>query len=271
MTSISLEIQLNQLQWSKRLNTYFYISKIFTPLIIPSNFIILILILSFYLGIYRNKIFFKKIFIIFFIFFSIVSVTNIGKNLIYYFLEKDFINAKIEKDLDYIFVPAGGEDRLITAIRIKNSYNLINTKIIYSTGIAYLDKKNSRDGELQFTKNLIANSKIEKEDIIFLPEARNTLENFTELNKYLLKTDEKKSKILLITHGYHLKRSIMLANKYKLNVYPFSSKNISSSNTKGMVNSYQKIEFIGNLKKFDVFSKELLSIFFSYFFANDDN
>ena len=87
----------------------------------------------------------------------------------------------------------------------------------------------------------------------------------------MLKTGEKKSKILLITHGYHLKRSIMLANKYKLNVYPFSSKNISSSNTKGMINSYQKIEFIGNLKKFDVFSKELLSIFFSYFFANDDN
>ena len=87
----------------------------------------------------------------------------------------------------------------------------------------------------------------------------------------MLETGEKKSKILLITHGYHLKRSIMLANKYKLNVYPFSSKNISSSNTNGLINSYQKIEFIGNLRMFDVFSKELLSIFFSYFFVNVDN
>ena len=253
------------------MNTYFYISKFFTPLIVPSNFLILTLILCFYLGICRNKFFFKKIFIILFIIFSIISVTTIGKNLIYYFLEKDFINVEIERDINYIFVPAGGKDRLITAIRIKNSYNLINTKIIYSTGIAYLDKKNSQDDELQFTKNLIANSKIEKKDIIFLPEARNTLENFTELNKYLIKTDEKDSKILLITHGYHLKRSIMLANKYKLNVYPFSSKNISSSNTNGLINSYQRINFIGNLRMFDVFSKELLSIFFSYFFVNVDN
>jgi uncharacterized SAM-binding protein YcdF (DUF218 family) len=232
--------------------------------------LILTLILCFYLGIYRNKIFFKKIFIIFFIIFSIISVTTIGNNLIYY-LEKDFINAEIERDINYIFVPAGGKDRLITAIRIKNSYNLINTKIIYSTGIPYLDKKNSQDDELQFTKNLIANSKIEKKDIIFLPEARNTLENFTELNKYLIKTDEKDSKILLITHGYHLKRSIMLANKHKLNVYPFSSQNISSSNANGLINTYQKFEFIGNLRMFDVFSKELISIFFSYFFVNVDN
>ena len=253
------------------MNTYFYISKIFTPLIVPSNFLILTLIILFYLGIYRNKIFLKKIFILFFVFFSIISVTNIGKNLIYYFLEKDFINTEIEKNLDYIFVPAGGQDRLIAAIRIKNSYNLINTKIIYSTGIAYLDKKNGQDVELQFTKNLIENSKIEKKDIIFLPEARNSLENFTELNKYLIKTDEKNSKILLITHGYHLKRSIMLANKFKLNVYPFSSMNISSSNTTGLINSYQRISFIGNLRMFDVFSKELLSIFFSYFFVNVDN
>ena len=247
------------------MNTYFYISKIFTPIIIPSNFLIFILIILFYLGIYKNKFYFKKLFTIFFICFSLIAILPVGQTLIYHFLEKDFINLSVQKDIDYIFVPSGGRDRLIKAIIIKDKYDLDKVKIIYSTGRPYLNKAQSKDSELKFVKNLIPNSKVNKEDFIFLPEARNTLENFSRLNQYLLSNNEKDSKILLITHGYHLKRSIMLANKYKLQIYPLPSFMASYSDTKGFINSYQKISVISNLRKFDLFVKELISTFFSYF------
>ena len=247
------------------MNNYFYISKFFTPLVVPSNFLIFILIVFFYLGIYKNKNLFKKLFVISFISFSIISVIPVGHNLIYFFLEKDFVNSEIQNDIDYIFVPAGGKDRIIKAIMIKNEYNLENVKINYSTGRAYIDKNKSEDSELKFTNNLLLNSKIKKEDFIFLPEARNTLENFSKLNKYLSNNNKKKSKILLITHGYHLKRSLMLAKKYNLQIYPFPSMLITDSSTSGFINSYQRISVVSNLQKFNVFIKELISTIVSYF------
>ena len=248
------------------MDAYFYISKIFTPLIVPSNFFIFILIISFYFGIYKKRIFFKKIFVTIFILFSIISTIPVGSSLIFFFLERDFIDAKVQKDLNYIFVPSGGHDRLIAAIRIKNEYNLDSVKIIYSTGKAFIEKDKATDVELLFVNNLILNSKIKKQDIIFLPEARNTLENFKRLNEYLILVNKKSSKILLITHGYHLKRSLMLASKYELQIYPFSSSLIHTKNEKSIINSYQAISFLHNLRLFDIFAKELISASITYFF-----
>ena len=65
--------------------------------------------------------------------------------------------------------------------------DLKEVKIIYSSGIAYLNKNNSKDSETNLAKNLILSSKIDKNDIIFLPNARNTFENFKRLNEFLIK------------------------------------------------------------------------------------
>ncbi len=247
------------------MDAYFYISKIFTPFVVPSNFFIFLLVIFFYLGIYKNKFFFKKLFNYFFICFLLLATLPIGKNLTYFFLEKDYVNAKVQNDIDYIFVPAGGSDRLLKALEIKNNNNNKNLKIIYSTGRPYLDINKSNDAELEFANNLVSNSKIKKEDFIFLQEARNTYENFFKLNEYLSNNDKKNSKILLVTHGYHLKRSLMLASKYNLQIYPFGSSFFSLSNTSGVINHYQRISVVDNLKGFDVFIKELISTFVSYF------
>ena len=173
----------------------------------------------FYLGILKNLKFFKKIFKIFFIIFSILVIFPIGKNLFYYFLEKEFYEQEIPNKIDYIFVPSGGTDRIVEAIRIKNKYNLSNTKILYSTGVAYLDKNKITNKEENYTKNLILNSKIDQNDIIFLPNARNTLENFERLNSYLIKSNSKESHILLITHAFHIKRCLIFAKKHDINFF----------------------------------------------------
>jgi len=68
------------------MNLYFYASKILGPLIIPSNFLILGLVIFFYLGVWKNKDNFKKIFSIFFVIFSMISLLPIGNKLIYYVL-----------------------------------------------------------------------------------------------------------------------------------------------------------------------------------------
>jgi uncharacterized SAM-binding protein YcdF (DUF218 family) len=248
------------------MNFYFYLSKIATPLLIPSNIIIFLLIILFYLGILKNKKIFKKFFSLIFIIFSVISITPIGHNLIYFFLEKDFYDSKIPDDFEFIFVPSGSKNRILTAINIKsNNSDLNEVRIIYSSGIAYLDKTNSKDTETFFTKNLILNSKIQKNDIIFLPEARNTYENFKRLNEFLIKEEKKNSKILLITDAFHMKRSLQNAQKHKINISVFPSSFITKNESESLINSYQNLSIINNLSKFNLFIKEVISSFFSVF------
>ena len=245
------------------MDLYFYISKIATPLIVPSNIFILLLIIFFYIGLFKNKIFFKKLFTFIFIIFSIISIFPIGHNLTFFFLEKNFYSSKIPNKINYIFVQSGSTNRIIFAIDLMNNSNFKEVKIIYSSGIAYLDKNNSKDSEANTAKKLILNSNISKDSIIFLPEARNTYENFKRLNEFLIKNDKLNSKILLITDAFHMNRSLMIAKKFNLNIYSLPSSYITKQDSVGLINSYQNISITNNLRKFDIFIKELISSIFS--------
>ena len=247
------------------MDLYFYISKIATPLIVPSNIFILLLIIFFYIGFIKNRIFFRKCFIVIFFIFSSISILPIGHNLIFFFLEKNFYSSKIPSKIDYIFVPSGSINRIIYTINLVKDPNLADIKIIYSSGIAYLDKNKSTVSEANLVKSLITNSKIGIDNIIFLPDARNTYENFKRLNEYLIKKDKSDSKILLITDAFHMSRSLMLAEKFNLNISGLPSSYITMQNPTGLINSYQSLRFTGNLSKFDIFIKELISKFFSVF------
>ena len=244
---------------------YFYISKIFTPLIIPSNILIFLLIIFFYIGFIKNKIFVRKFFISIFVIFSIISVFPIGNNLIYFFLEKKFYKPEIPSKIDYIFVPSGSVKRTIFALNFMNSLNTKEVDIIFSSGIPYLDKKNSKDTETIQIKSLISSSKISGENIIFLPNARNTFENFKRLNEFLIDKDKVQSKVLLITDAFHMKRSLMMAKKFNLNISGLPSSYITKKNTVGLINTYQNISMVKNLRAFDKFIKELISINISRF------
>jgi len=241
------------------MNLYFYASKIITPLILPSNFFIFALIIFFYLGILKKKEKLKKIFSVFFILFSLISLLPLGENLIYYVLVKNYKNSKLPKNIDYIFVPSGNLKRIIQAIKIKNDYLPTKVKIIYSSGNAALDKKNGQDTETLFVKTIIVNSKIDKQDIIFLPNARNTIENFKQLKSFL-KLEENK-KILLVTSSFHMKRSLMIAKKYNIETQGFTYSFKSRVNSFSLVNFYQNINIQRNLYYFDIFFKEMLGIF----------
>ena len=238
---------------------YFYASKILTPLILPSNFLIFVLIIFFYLGILKKKERFKKIFSVFFVLFSLISLLPVGENLIYYVLEKNYKNSKLPKNIDYIFVPSGSPERIVQAIKIKNHYVPAKIKIIYSSGNAALDKKKGKDSETPFVKTIIVNSKMDKQDIIFLPNARNTIENFKQLKSFL--KGEKNKKILLVTSASHMKRSLMIAKKYNIETQGFPSSFKSRTNSFSLVNFYQNINIQRNLYYFDIFFKEMLGIF----------
>ena len=140
---------------------------------------------------------------------------------------------------------------------------MINTKIIYSTGRAALNKNKSTDSEEIFTKDLIPNFKINIEDVIFLPEARNTLENFMLLNNYLNEMNINNPKIFLITHGYHIKRCLIFAKKYDLKITGYPSKLSTKSYSSGLINSYQGMDVLSNLSLFDLFIKEMISTIFA--------
>lgn len=245
------------------MDLYFYISKIATPLIVPSNFLIFLLIIFFYIGFIKNRVFFRKFFSFIFIIFSLISIFPIGHNLIYFFLEKDFYSLKTPTNADYIFVPSGSINRSIFAINLVKSSNFKNVKIIYSSGIAYLDKNNSKDSETTLTKNIILSSKIKEGNVIFLPNARNTFENFKRLNEFLIKKNKLDSKIILITDAFHMNRSLRMAEKFNLNVFALPSGYITKQDSVGLINSYQNISITNNLRKFDIFTKELISIIFS--------
>jgi uncharacterized SAM-binding protein YcdF (DUF218 family) len=241
------------------MNLYFYASKIITPLILPSNFFIFALIIFFYLGILKKKERFKRIFSIFFILFSLISLLPLGENLIYYVLEKNYKNSKLPKNIDYIFVPAGNPKRIVRAIEIKSQYLPLKVKIIYSSGNPALDKKKGNDEESPFVQTILKNSIIDEKDIIFLPDARNTIENFKQLSRYLGK--DRKKNILLVTSAFHMKRSLIIAKNNKININGFPSDFYTRNNYFSLVNFYQNINIQRNLYYFNIFFKEIVGIF----------
>ena len=241
------------------MNLYFYASKIITPLILPSNFFIFALIIFFYLGIVKKNERFKKIFCFFFLFFSCISLFPLGKNLIHHGLEKDYKNSKLPNHIDYIFVPSGSRERIVQAINIKNNYLPKKVQILYSSGNTSLDTKNKENPESEFVQTIISNSNIEKKDIIFLPSARNTIENFKQLKSFL--KGEKNKKILLVTSAFHMKRSLMIAKKYDIKIQGFPSFFYISSDYSSLINSYQNLRIQNNLYYFDIFFRELVGIF----------
>ena len=245
---------------------YFTISKLLSPLVKISNFLFITLLISFYFGILNERKIFKKVFIFLFITFATISIFPIGKLLTYHFLEKDYFEKKIPKNIDFLFVPSGSTERLISAIDIKSKYEFKNIKILYSSGNPYLDKKNSFDEEVLVTRTIIENSKIDNSDIIFLPGARNTFENIKRLDEFLVKTNNKNSKILLISKASHIKRCLIISKKYNLNIFGYASSYDSKHTSTGIINSYQRACVTCNLHIIDKFFKETLSLIYAKFF-----
>ena len=63
-----------------------------------------------------------------------------------------------------------------------------------------------------------------------------------------------------------MKRSLMMAKKFNLNISSLPSSYITKKDSVGLINSYQKISILNNLRQFDIFIKEMISLNISRFF-----
>ena len=230
---------------------YFYFSKILAPLINPTNFLFLALIILFIIY-YKNKkkIIFKILTITIF-FLSIISILPIG-NIGLKYLEKDFINKESYQNIDNIVVLSGSDNRLLASVKLGNKYK--NTEIYYIGGNAYLIKNDIND-EINNAKKIYEEFNFDMTRVNFIGQSRNTIENFKEIEKLNLID----SKTVLITSAYHMKRSIIIAKEFDLKLIPYvvdPKTNLQSS----LINIYQDFNIIKNLANFNLFFREIIGI-----------
>jgi len=248
-------------------NSYFYISKIFYPLINFTNFfIILIIFLCFINFIYNNekiKILIKS-FIVLIIFVGIFPIGSIGLK----FLESDYIiQSKINK-IDNIIV-LGGTENIETSVRtnktdLKDSSERLISSVklalkhpyakIYYLGGSGLLKRNDYD-ELYVAKKFYEDIEFDIKRVVFIGNKRNTIESIKKVSE--LEISEQKN--VLITSAYHMRRSLIISKKFNLNFIPYSV-DFRSSSSKYLINKYQTFMVSKNFLKMDLFVSEIIGI-----------
>ena len=179
---------------------------------------------------------------------SFLPLGNLGLK----YLEKDFINKQELKNVSNIIVLSGSDKRIIASIKL--AYEFKDSKVYYMGGNAYLIK-NSENKELSLAKNLYNNLNFDITRINFVGKSRNTIENFKEIKKLDLDI----SKSVLITSAFHMKRSIMIAKSLDLNFIPYAT-DFRSFSQISLLNKYQVFDIASNLRKFNLFTREIIGI-----------
>ena len=230
------------------MNIYFFFSKILSPFLLFSNLLIFLLIILFF---YKKR--FKKIFYLFFTLFILIGLFPIGKFLELEILHKDFYNKKIIDNFDAILVLGGDENRIIQAVSIIKEYE--NVKLIFAGGNSFLIKDKEENENDRF-KKLVENILID-EEFYTLKSSRNTIENLAKFKKF--NSEKKFNKVVLLTSQFHMKRSLIIAKKMGLNIYPYYWEKEWVYNI-SVINYFQSFSFVKNIRSFDVFFKEMIGI-----------
>ncbi len=232
-------------------NLYFYLSKILAPLLNPTNFLFLSLIILFIIY-YKNKkkIIFKLLTITIF-FLSIISFLPIG-NFGLKYLEKNFLNKEQYQNIENIVVLSGSDYRLLASVKLGNKYK--NTKIFYIGGSSYLINKDVND-EINKAKKLYQELNFDMKRVFFIGQSRNTIENFKEIDKLNIVN----SKTVLITSAYHMKRSMIIAKHFGLKLEPYIVDQ-KTNRLGSFINIYQDFNISRNLANFNLFFREIVGI-----------
>jgi uncharacterized SAM-binding protein YcdF (DUF218 family) len=114
-------------------------------------------------------------------------------------------------------VYGSGVDRLIQTVELYKAGKI--KKILLSGGSGRLLQQQVR--ESQTLKDVLVRMAVPEEDIILENESRTTNENI-KFTSELLKSNPELKNILLITSGFHMRRSLACCKKYGLTVTPFS-------------------------------------------------
>jgi uncharacterized SAM-binding protein YcdF (DUF218 family) len=247
---------------------YFYLSKLLSPFVILTNFLIIgiLLFLIIYLK-YKSK--FSKFFLIFFVIsFLIIGILPIGNYGLKY-LESAHIQKNINLDYDNIIVLAGAEsisstkyfkildlnnasERLIASVELalKNK----NSKIFFLGGSGFLSKEDFNEADV--AKMFYKNIGFDTDRVTFVDTTRNTIENLKAFKK--LKINNERN--LLITSAFHMNRSLFIAKSLNLNLTPYAVDFRHISSNAKFLNLYQTFNFVDNLQKINMFFREILGI-----------
>jgi uncharacterized SAM-binding protein YcdF (DUF218 family) len=245
---------------------YFYLSKILAPFLNLTNLLFFLLIF-FYLIHLKDKIKFKFLSNVFFLFLITLSFFPVG-NLGLKYLEKNYILQKKIFNVDNIVVLAGSEnlmsttitkklnlnsssERLISSVKLALDYP--NSKIYYMGGDGYLIK--NKINEVDVAKTFYTNIGFNLNRVKFIYNTRNTIENLRAFKKI----SNQEQSTILITSAFHMKRSMLIADKLNLIVTPYAVDFRSINNFK-IINYYQEFSVANNLLSFDIFFKELIGI-----------
>ena len=246
---------------------YFYISKILAPFLKLTNFLILIIIISFFFRRFFSIKYlkqFKKLIIFLFLTICILPLGNLGLK----YLENKYIDQSKLFNIDNIIVLAGserlestritkklnlnsGSERLIASVKLANKYK--NSKIFFLGGGGNLIR-NSID-ETYVAKQFYKDINFDLDRVRFISNTRNTYENLKEFKKISGLTGEN----ILITSAFHMKRSLIIANKLSLKFTPYAV-DFRSESFHSIINYYQRFSISKNLASFDIFFREILGI-----------
>jgi len=248
---------------------YFYLSKILSPIINSTNFLIFgILILYIFYKINNNNIIkiFLKIFITCFLLVAILPIGNFGIKL----LESEFLIQKKIKKIDNIFVLAGSENLEASKLSFKTNLNdsserLIATvklglenpdsKIYFLGGQGFMVKNDINEAHI--ARSFFSDVGFNTDRINFIDSTRNTVENLKKITDINISN---KSNIL-ITSAFHMKRALIISRKFKLDLIPYAV-DFRSIKEDNLLNHYQSFKISYYLFNFDLFIRELLGIIY---------
>ncbi len=185
------------------------------------------------------------------------------------YLEKDFVNQKNFQNIDNIIILSGsentsltfitkkinlnnGSERLIEAVRLANNFK--NSKIIFLGGSG---NNNNDLNESDVAKKFFESINFDMKKINFLPTSKNTIGNLKDLQNIV--SDSQKN--LLITSGFHMKRTLVISKKLGINLipYPVDHRSILLEDNK-ITNVYKDFDIAKNISMFNIFFREILGI-----------
>ncbi len=262
-----------------------FLKKFLSSLVLSPLFLIILLLpIWFYFNLKNNK---KNGFYLLVIFFIIYFFsTDFGKNLIFYYLEKDYINYNVrdyikllknrEHKIDLVVVlAAGGDyryqlsedsyDRLMLAFLIYKVYDCD----IFLSGGAISDNPNLKIPISEIMNFYLLNFGVNQNKIFRDNKSLDTFQNIKNLQKFL---DNKKYKnVLIVTSAYHIIRTKLLL-KYLLKNYEKTKFNFYFQGCSVKYTKYYDVySFIPNFYNLYISFlgiKEYLGILYYYIYFN---
>lgn len=229
--------------------------------------LLFILLLVFYLTNLKKKFIFKLFSNLTLILLFLISFFPLGKFGLKY-LEKDYIlQDKIYK-IDNIIVLAGSEKILSTQTTNKLSLNDGSERLILSAKLALENPKSkiyylggdgrlvkSKMNEADVAKIFFSNINFDLNKVVFIENTRNTIENL----KSFKKINSLNQSNILITSAFHMKRSMLIANKLNIDIKPYAV-DFRSIDDLSFLNYYQTFSIADNWQSFNIFFREIIGI-----------